>query len=419
MLYDRWRQIAQANHAEMALRETAGGRSWTFAQLADAAESICLPPGPFIFPQGISADFILTVLAGWREGRVVCPLDAGQEPLAAFSPPSGCSHLKMTSASNGFARPVAFTAGQLAADPANIVASMGLRPDWPNLGVISLAHSYGFSNLVLPLLLHGIPLVLVMSHLPEALRAAAEGLPAVTLAAVPVLWRVWDEADAIPGSVRLAISAGAPLPLPLELQIYERCGLKVHNFYGASECGGIAYDRTTVPRTDASCVGQAIDNVQLSIGAGGCLVVGGGAVGQAYVPDEDAVLRDRCFRTTDLVEIRDGIVHLRGRVGDLINIAGRKLPPETVERALLTHPDVGECLVFGAPSNDSTRNDVGVAIIVPRRAIDGEALRQHLSHALPAWQIPREWRFVKSLPTNARGKLSRAEWRQRFCAGDA
>jgi len=35
---------------------------------------------------------------------------------------------------------------KLAADAENIVATMGLRADWPNLGVISLAHSYGFSN---------------------------------------------------------------------------------------------------------------------------------------------------------------------------------------------------------------------------------------------------------------------------------
>ena len=48
---------------------------------------------------------------------------------------------------------VAFTAAQLMADAENIVTTMGLRPDWPNLGVLSLAHSYGFSNLVLPLLL--------------------------------------------------------------------------------------------------------------------------------------------------------------------------------------------------------------------------------------------------------------------------
>ena len=51
---------------------------------------------------------------------------------------------------------------------------MGLRADWPNLGVISLAHSYGFSNLILPLLLHGIPLILAPAPLPEIIRRAAE-----------------------------------------------------------------------------------------------------------------------------------------------------------------------------------------------------------------------------------------------------
>ena len=64
------------------------------------------------------------------------------------------------------------------ADAENIVATMGLRPDWPNLGVISLAHSYGFSNLVLPLLLHGIPLILAGAPLPEiVLRASATRAP--------------------------------------------------------------------------------------------------------------------------------------------------------------------------------------------------------------------------------------------------
>ncbi len=79
----------------------------------------------------------------------------------------------MTSATGGAPRMVAFTGEELVADADNIVATMGLRPDWPNLGVISLAHSYGFSNLVLPLLLHGIPLILVDAPLPETVRQAA------------------------------------------------------------------------------------------------------------------------------------------------------------------------------------------------------------------------------------------------------
>ena len=90
---------------------------------------------------------------------------------------------------------------------------MGMRPDWPNLGVISMAYSYGFSNLVLPLLLHGIPLFLAPAPLPEILRGAAKAHWNLTVAGVPALWHAWHKAGVILSNVRLAISAGAPLPL--------------------------------------------------------------------------------------------------------------------------------------------------------------------------------------------------------------
>src|SRR5579859_3985270 len=175
MLYDRWRRLAHAHPQRLALLDNASARRWTFGELFQAGENGADPEEAIAFPHGGSAEFIISVLAAWRCGRVVCPLEPGQlRPVISHSLPAGIVHLKMTSATTGKPRLVAFTATQLAADPENIVRTMGLRLDWPNLGVISLAHSYGFSNLVLPLLLHGIPLILVGSALPEALRAAAK-----------------------------------------------------------------------------------------------------------------------------------------------------------------------------------------------------------------------------------------------------
>src|SRR5205085_57854 len=110
------------------------------------------------------------------------PLEHNQQrPRFDEKLPAESVHIKTTSASTGEARHILFTARQLAADAENIMATMGLRPDWPNLGVISLAHSYGFSNLVLPLLLHGIPLILGGSSLPETVRNATRCSPKVTL----------------------------------------------------------------------------------------------------------------------------------------------------------------------------------------------------------------------------------------------
>jgi long-chain acyl-CoA synthetase len=322
--------------------------------------------------------------------------------------------LKTTSATTGPPRAIAFTEEQLAADAENIVATMGLRHDWLNLGVISLAHSYGFSNLVLPLLLHGIPLIVANSPLPEAMRQAATVAPYLTLAAVPALWRAWHEADAVPTNVRLAVSAGAPLSLLLEQAVFNTTGVKLHNFYGSSECGGIAYDSTNIPRTDATCVGAPLRNVELSVNTDGCLEIHGHAVGQTYWPETSPNLTDGCYRTSDLAEIKDGLVFLRGRASDLINIAGRKVSPEIIECVLLTHPDVKECLVFGVPSKETERSETIVAVVAGGQSLTGDSLKQLLLTRLPAWQLPREWCFVDSLENNRRGKLPRAEWRRKF-----
>ena len=95
------------------------------------------------------------------------------------------------SGSTGAPRGVWFSAEQLQADVDQIVPTMGLRREWPNVGVISLAHSYGFSNLVLPLLLHGIPLILGANALPGTVERLLEVHGPVTLPAVPAMWRAW------------------------------------------------------------------------------------------------------------------------------------------------------------------------------------------------------------------------------------
>jgi acyl-CoA synthetase (AMP-forming)/AMP-acid ligase II len=305
ILYEKWLNVARAFSPELALMDSCSGQAWTFAELlrrGEKEESQNLAA----FPQGHSPEFIFTLLRAWRSNAVTCPIEVNQMPPVLSLPKWDCAHLKLTSGSTGEAKCVAFTAEQLATDPANIVSTMGLRTDWPNLACISLAHSYGFSNLILPLLLHGIPLVLVPAPLPEIIRSAAKQFPSITLAAVPALWNTWHQARAIPSNVKLAISAGAPLPLDLERAVFERDGIKIHNFYGSSECGGIAYDRSPVPRTEANLAGAAIDNVRLSISAAGTLVGESSAVGQTYWPEEKAnpALRPGRFETSDLAQIR-------------------------------------------------------------------------------------------------------------------
>ena len=160
--------------------------------------------------------------------------------------------------------------------------------------------------------------------------------------------------------------------------------------------------------------GRALRNVRLSVAEDGCLEVRGPAVGETYWPEKNANLRDGVFHTSDLAELSGGVVRLLGRTTDQINVAGRKVSPEAIEKVLLTHPQVEDCLVFGVPSPGAERVEEIAACVVGRVALSSEALRQFLMRFLPAWQVPREWRFVDSLSPNQRGKISRREWSKIF-----
>lgn len=408
MLYEQWRQIAASFPNETALNDLATGQTWTFNQLNSRVESIPKTDDPYVFPTGNSSDFILSILLAWRDRRIACPLEKDQSPPDLALPPKGTIHLKTTSGSTGSARTIAFNDGQLAADARNIVETMGLRQDTPNLGAISLAHSYGFSNLVLPLLLHGIPLTLAASAYPESMRLAFATGKRWTLPAVPALWQTWNKAGILGDPIRLAISAGAPLPLELECQIHASSGVKIHNFLGSSECGGIAYDQTHVPRTDPACVGTPIHGVHLSLDDRQCLQVKSQAVGMTYWPNPDPALKEGCFTTQDLVALRNGSVYILGRLSTIINVAGRKIAPGIIEEVLKRHSKVTDCLVFGIPSlHVSHSESIAVLVVAPEEI--GRSLKEHARQALPEWQFPKYWKFIPALPLDSRGKSPRAE----------
>jgi acyl-coenzyme A synthetase/AMP-(fatty) acid ligase len=234
------------------------------------------------------------------------------------------------------------------------------------------------------------------------------------------MWRAWWKSGLIKEMpIALAISAGAPLPLEVEQGVYEETGIKIHNFFGSSECGGIAYDRTSVPREDAALSGTAMDGVTLTVGEGGRLVVESAAAGEGYWPANDDTLGGGKFFTSDLVELHDGRVLMRGRVSDAINIAGRKLNPADVEAALLSCEGVRHCVVFGVASADPARCEDTIACVNAAEDLTPARLSSWLGERLQTWQLPRRYWLCPELAPNARGKISRAEWRERWLNSQA
>lgn len=393
MLYPRWNEIARQNATRIAVIDGASGEAIRFDELARRAEALPPADGPVIAHSG-DLGFILEILRAWRDNQPVIPVerDAPSPELPSAIPP-GIVLVKHTPGATGIPRGIHFTADQLIAETARLVPAMEMSPERPNLAVISLAHSYGFSNLVLPLLLHGIPMHALPLPFPQVVADAFQQHKALNVPAVPSIWRAWFRSGILENApVAGAFSAGAPLPVALEQKVHAATGIKIHNFYGASECGGISLDSSDQPRDDPADVGTPLDGVAVSIDPSGRLLVKSDAVGTGYDhPRPGDLLGDGRFLTHDLGRIENGRLFLDRCAGGAINVAGRKISPAKVESALLATGLPTRVRVFGTPSPDPDRVEEIVGMLDLPATTDISTLKQAASETLAGWEFPRQW----------------------------
>ena len=153
--------------------------------------------------------------------------------------------LKLTSGTTAAPRAIRFRSEQLLADCNQICDTMGITDADLNFGVIPISHSYGFSNLLTPLIARGVPMVISRDRTPRAILGDLARSNATVFPGMPVFYQAFCEMEHIPvlPKLRLCISAGAPLPVAIAKKFREKFELPIHSFYGASECGGICYDR--------------------------------------------------------------------------------------------------------------------------------------------------------------------------------
>jgi acyl-CoA synthetase (AMP-forming)/AMP-acid ligase II len=438
-ILDRWRETASKNTNRPAVFGAGGGAERTFAQIEAEAEQWAarlahLPAGAVMGIQlENSPAWPGLVLGAMRRGLVPLPLGthmAREERELALAtcgaaalilgegriesrpgsvPPGldGCDFLKLTSGTTSQPRAIRFTAAQLAADCDNICETMGIGETDLNYGLIPFSHSYGFSNLITPLLCRGVALAACDDRMPRAILDGLLRTGASVFPGMPVFFEKLAAMETTPPALRLCISAGAPLPARVGEAFSARHGLKVHTFYGSSECGGIAYDAGGEPVYEDGFAGTAMRNVEITFSqSSGQIVVRSEAVGDGYYPDPDPdILGGGRFIPGDLVRFGEHGMYLEGRATDVINIAGRKLNPAEVEARLARCPGVRQVVVFGIAS--PLRNEEAVACVSGSAGAD-EVLR-YARAVLSGWQVPKDiWR-VEEVPVNDRGKISRKD----------
>ncbi|MGP3977742.1 (2,3-dihydroxybenzoyl)adenylate synthase [Streptomyces sp. 8N114] len=255
----------------------------------------------------------------------------------------------------------------------------------------------------------------------------------VTLSTVvPPVLRLWMDTAQKSGAdlsgVTLQVGSSKVDPTQAE-QAIKLLDCRLSQWYGIGE-GLLTHTRLDDPyEAVVNSEGRALspqDEVRIADAEGRTLPVGEEGELQTRGPytirgyyraeekNAEAFTADGFFRTGDLARLRpDGNLVLVGRIKDIINRSGEKIPAEEVEEYLLAHPAIRDAALVGVP--DQRLGERSHAFVMVREEIAPAAVKAHLRECgLATYKIPDKLIVVDELPRTPVGKVDKAELRARL-----
>ena len=186
---------------------------------------------------------------------------------------------------------------------------------------------------------------------------------------------------------------------------------RLYNTLGGTEIGAVCTYNFNDGRYMEGCIGRPMKNSTVEVTPEGNIIVSGLTIMSGYVADEEntrKVLKDGKIYGSDLGYVDDeGLIHLKGRQGDVINVGGFKVDPSEVENAAASHDSVKDCICIAG-----THPVIGtvlklLVVLADGASLDKRSLALHLKSKLEPHKIPTYYESVESIQRTYNGKLDR------------
>jgi 2,3-dihydroxybenzoate-AMP ligase len=313
-------------------------------------------------------------------------------------------------------------------------AEMGHGSDDVYLAALPVAHNaaLGCPGLLGTLYVGG-KVVLATSASPDEVfpLMAREGVTLTTL--MPPFVMLWTELAEAFGADLSGVTievGGAKLAPDVARRVRPVLGATLSHWFGIAE-GMLSFTRPGEPDELAAVTQgrplspadefRVVDEAGADVPAGqvGELLIRGPYTLRGYYRAAEHNARtfteDGYFRTGDLVRVTpEGHLVVEGRVKDVINRGGEKVPPEEVEEHLLKHPAIRDVAVVAMP--DEALGEKTCAFVVlggdsPTLAQLAEFLRER---GLADYKVPDRLEVVDAFPYTNVGKVSKKALRERI-----
>ena len=227
----------------------------------------------------------------------------------------------------------------------------------------------------------------------------------------------YDKLCAVSDKIDFIETGAAPITkYDMELLAKALPNARLYNTLGATEAGAVTTYNFNDGRHIEGCVGYPMKNSIIEISPDGHIIISGKTLMSGYVGGDKSgnqVFRDGKLYTADLGYFDDeGMIHLRGRDGDVINIGGFKVDPTEVEASALSHPDIKDCICIAG-----THPVIGTVLkllFVPRSGAEPTVrdIARHIKSQLEPHKVPTYYDCVESIRRTYNGKLDRKAYKE-------
>ncbi|SET82004.1 acyl-CoA synthetase [Paracoccus homiensis] len=412
------------------LAQSSGARVMFCGAEFDAHASACAEFVEFVIPIGASPR--------GADHDALIARHMGQNPSEAAVARDDPAWFFYTSGTTGRPKAAVLTHGQLAFVITNHLCDLmpGTTEVDASLVVAPLSHGAGIHQLTQ--VARGVPTILPAGDRfdPAQIWALVEKYRVTNMFTVPTIVKLLVEDASVDHfdhtSLRYVIYAGAPMYRADQIRALNKLGPVLVQYFGLGEVTG---NITVLPpahhsvddaamrigtcgltRTGMQVQVQDAQGEELPAGQTGEIAVIGPAVFAGYHDNPQAnakSFRNGWFLTGDLGHMDEqGFLYLTGRESDMYISGGSNIYPREIEEKLLTHPDLAEVIVLGAP--DPVWGETGLAVCVARagRDPDPKAVLAWLAPHIARYKLPKRLLIWDALPKSAYGKITRKMIRQ-------
>ncbi len=314
----------------------------------------------------------------------------------------------------------------------NAATSASLQEDEERattLGVLPLAHVYGFTVSNACFLLGASIVIFAMFDLEEVCKAI-EKHKVKGFSAVPAMIHgmlnspITDKYDL--SSLESVGSGSAPIPGAVVEGFKKKFNADVLEGYGLSEAAPVVTTQRKTMPVKLGSVGPPLPGIEVKIaddngnelptGEIGEILVKGENITPGYFKNEEETkkaIQNGWLHTGDMGRVdEDGYLYIVDRKKDLIIRGGFNIYPRELEELITRHEAVSEVAVVGVPSERMGEEVVAFVVKKPRVDVTEEDIIEYCQDKLAKYKTPRRVLFVRTLPKNAVGKTLKQQLKQ-------